>query len=129
MRRRDKMTEDQIAVQLNVDQSTIARDIQAIKEEDLKFVFDLAKKDLAHFYKNCLDSVGDASKEIWEMVNNNKATGQPIDKDRLAALKTIVDCELAGFKILSEGPTVLLYNSFEDRVSALLEKQSNKNRT
>jgi hypothetical protein len=36
-----------IAVQLKVDQSTIHRDIQAIKEEDLKFVFDLAKKDLA----------------------------------------------------------------------------------
>jgi IS30 family transposase len=41
------MTESQIASQLGVDQSTISRDIKALKEQSQQFVYDLAKSDLA----------------------------------------------------------------------------------
>ena len=41
------MTESEIAEELNVDQSTISRDIKALKELSQQFVFDLAKSDLA----------------------------------------------------------------------------------
>lgn len=37
------MTESEIAQELNVDQSTISRDIKALKELSQQFVFDLAK--------------------------------------------------------------------------------------
>ena len=37
------MTEIEIAEKLNVDQSTISRDIKALKELSQQFVFDLAK--------------------------------------------------------------------------------------
>jgi IS30 family transposase len=37
------MTETEIAEKLNVDQSTISRDIKALKEMSQQFVFDLAK--------------------------------------------------------------------------------------
>jgi IS30 family transposase len=36
------MTETEIAEKLNVDQSTISRDIRALKEMSQQFVFDLA---------------------------------------------------------------------------------------
>ena len=42
------MTESEIAEQLNVDQSTISRDIKALKQMSQQFVFDLAKSDLAY---------------------------------------------------------------------------------
>jgi DNA-binding NarL/FixJ family response regulator len=42
------MTETEIAEQLNVDQSTISRDVKALKEMSQQFVFDLAKSDLAY---------------------------------------------------------------------------------
>jgi IS30 family transposase len=42
------MTETEIAEQLNVDQSTISRDIKALKEMSQQFAFDLAKSDLAY---------------------------------------------------------------------------------
>ena len=48
------MTETEIAVELNVDQSTISIDIKALKELSEQFVFDLAKSDLAYHTNNVL---------------------------------------------------------------------------
>ncbi len=48
------ITETEIAVQLDVDQSTISRDVKALKEMSQQFVFDLAKSDLAYYYKQCI---------------------------------------------------------------------------
>jgi DNA-binding NarL/FixJ family response regulator len=47
-------TEDEIAHQLGVDQSTISRDIQALREESVNFVHNLAKSDLAFHFINPL---------------------------------------------------------------------------
>jgi IS30 family transposase len=52
-----KMTEREIASQLNVDQSTVSRDITALKETSQRFIFDLAKSDLAYYYKQSLDGI------------------------------------------------------------------------
>jgi IS30 family transposase len=46
------ITESEIAKKLNVDQSTISRDIKALKQMSQQFVFDLAKSDLAYQYIN-----------------------------------------------------------------------------
>jgi IS30 family transposase len=45
------MTETEIAQQLNVDQSTISRDVKALKELSQQFVFDLANKIWIILYK------------------------------------------------------------------------------
>jgi hypothetical protein len=50
-------TETEIAQQLNVDQSTISGDVKVLKEMSQQFVFDLAKSDLAYYYKQCIDSI------------------------------------------------------------------------
>jgi IS30 family transposase len=42
------MTETEIAQELNVNQSTISRDIKMLKELSQRFVFDLAKSDLTY---------------------------------------------------------------------------------
>jgi IS30 family transposase len=51
------MTETEIAQELNVNQSTISRDIKMLKELSQRFVFDLAKSDLAYYYKQCIDGI------------------------------------------------------------------------
>jgi IS30 family transposase len=48
------MTETEIAKELNVNQSTISRDIKILKQLSQRFVYDLAKSDLAFYYKQCL---------------------------------------------------------------------------
>ena len=40
------MTEEEIAQQLNANQSTISRDIKVLKQISQRFVYDLAKSDL-----------------------------------------------------------------------------------
>jgi len=57
------MTETEIAEELNVDQSTVSRDIKALKEMSQQFVFDLAKSDLAYYYKQSIDGIEEAKKE------------------------------------------------------------------
>jgi IS30 family transposase len=51
------MTESEIAEKLNVDQSTICRDVKVLKELSQQFVYDLAKSDLAYYYKQCIDGI------------------------------------------------------------------------
>lgn len=51
------MTEIEIAQELKVDQSTISRDIKALKALSQRFVFDLVKSDLAYYYKQCIDRI------------------------------------------------------------------------
>jgi hypothetical protein len=58
------MRETEIAEQLNVDQSTtICRDSKALKELSQQSVFDLAKSDLAYYYKQSVDGIEEARKE------------------------------------------------------------------
>lgn len=57
------MIETERAEQLNVDQSTISRDIKTLKEMSQQFVFDLAKSDLAYYYKHSIDGIEEAKKE------------------------------------------------------------------
>ena len=65
------MTETEIAEQPNVDQSTIGRDIQALKELSQQFVFDLAKSDLAYYYKQSINGIEEARGEACRMYDNN----------------------------------------------------------
>ena len=51
------MTETEIAQELNVNQSTISRDIKMLKELSQRFIFDLAKSDLTYYYKQCIDGI------------------------------------------------------------------------
>ena len=51
------MTEEEIANELNVYQSTISRDIKVLKQMSQQFVYDLAKSDLAYCYKQCIDGI------------------------------------------------------------------------
>ena len=51
------MTESEIAQELGVVQSTISRDVKALKILSQQFVYDLTKSDLAYCYKQCIDGV------------------------------------------------------------------------
>lgn len=48
------MTELEIAKKLEVNQSTISRDIKELKKLSKQFGYDLTKSDLAYCYKQCL---------------------------------------------------------------------------
>jgi IS30 family transposase len=109
------ITETEIAKKLNVDQSTISRDIKALKEMSQQFVFDLAKSDLAYYYKQSIDGIEEAKKEAWRIHKDNSTSV----REKLAALKLIIEANEARFKLLSEGPSVLAMKSLEDRLNKI----------
>jgi IS30 family transposase len=111
------MTETEIAQELNVDQSTISRDVKALKELSQKFVYDLAKSDLAYYYKQSIDGIEEAKREAWKTYrhNNNEVSL----KEKLAALKLIVESNEVRFKLLSEGPSILAVKSLEERLDKI----------
>jgi DNA-binding transcriptional ArsR family regulator len=109
--------ESEIAHQLGVDQSTISRDVKVLKEMSQSFVYDLAKSDLAYYYKQCIDGIEEAKKESWRIFYDHDKT--VLVKDKLLALKIIIQSNEAAFKLLSEGPSVLNVKLLEDRLTKI----------
>jgi IS30 family transposase len=109
------MTENEIAQELGVDQSTISRDIKVLKEQSQRFVYDLAKSDLAFYYKQCIDGIEEVRRKAWEMLRNNSL----IEKDNLSALKVIKECNEAKFSLLKDGPSVMNLKSLEERLNKI----------
>jgi transposase len=107
------MTEFEVARELNVDQSTISRDIKALKEQSQRFVYDLAKSDLAYYYKQCIDGIEEVKRKAWEMLRS----GSLIEKDKLSALKVIKECNEAKFSLFKDGPSVMNLKSLEERLN------------
>jgi hypothetical protein len=111
------MTEYEIAEKLNVDQSTICRDVKALKELSQQFVYDLAKSDLAYYYKQCIDGIEEAKREARKIYHHNN--NEISIKEKLSALKLIVESNEARFKLLSEGPSILAVKSLEERLNKI----------
>src|SRR5215213_6028256 len=92
------MTESEIAQELKVDQSTISRDVKALKELSQQFVYDLAKSDLAYYYKQSIDGIEEAKRQAWRIYHHNN--NEVSIKEKLSALKLIVESNEARFKLL-----------------------------
>jgi hypothetical protein len=110
-------TEEQIAQQLNVNQSTISRDIKVLKQLSQRFVYDLAKSELAYCYKQCIDGIEEVKRKAWEAYRSDDASLKP--KDRLLALKLIKECEEAKFTLFKDGPSIMNLKALEERLNKI----------
>lgn len=117
------MTETEIAEQLNVDQSTISRDVKALKEMSQQFVFDLAKSDLAYYYKQCINGIEEVRRKTWELLKDNEE--QLTVKDKLLALKLIKECDEGKFALFRDGPSIMNVKSLEERLNKIESGQFN----
>jgi DNA-binding transcriptional ArsR family regulator len=114
------MTETEIAEQLQVDQSTISRDIKALKEMSQQFVFDLAKSDLAYYYKQCINGIEEVRRKAWEMLRGDDEQPSLLTpKDKLLALKLIKECDEGKFALFKDGPSIMNVKSLEERLSKI----------
>ena len=123
------MTESEIAQKLNVDQSTISRDIKALKQMSQQFVFDLAKSDLAYHYQQCINGIEEVRRKAWELIrDDNKEEQQQslILKDKLLVLKLIKECEEGKFALFKDGPSILNVKSLEERIYQIEIRQVNQ---
>lgn len=121
-------TEEEIACELGCDQSTVSRDLKVIKEEVAQqFIFDLARFDLAYYYKGCLDVIDQVKRECWHIYNKTKDDTTPI-RDRLAALSLIKECSESQFKLLAEGPSIMAVRALEERLDNVEQNIKESNR-
>lgn len=123
------ITESEIAKKLNVDQSTISRDIKALKQMSQQFVFDLAKSDLAYHYQQCINGIEEVRRKAWELIrDDNKEEQQQslILKDKLLILKLIKECEEGKFALFKDGPSILNVKSLEERIFQIEIRQVNQ---
>jgi hypothetical protein len=111
------MTETQIAAHLHVSQPTIHRDIDTLREMSQQFVYDLAKSDLSYFYKQSLDGIQEAMKEGWIIYRSTNESVQV--KDRLNALRIIIDANTKKFELLNSGPSVMAMKTMSDRLARI----------
>jgi transcriptional antiterminator len=113
-------TEEEIAQELKVDQSTISRDIRYLKVQAREFVYDLAKSDLAYSYKLCIDGVEQVKRKAWFMFNHELQS----PKDKLLALKIISEANQAIFSLFGQGPQVLHIRSLNEKIDKIAESRS-----
>jgi hypothetical protein len=105
------MTGTEIAKKLKVDQSAVSRDIKLLKKLSQQFVYDLAKSDLAYYYKQCLDGIEEVKRRGWDILGTNNLP----TRDKLLALKLIMECNEAKFALYKEGPVIMQVKSMEER--------------
>lgn len=122
------MTESEIAQKLNVDQSTISRDIKALKHMSQQFVFDLAKSDLAYHYQQCINGIEEVRRKAWELLRDDEEEQQQslTLKDKLSILKLIKECEEGKFALFKDGPSILNVKSLEERIHQIEIRQVNQ---
>jgi DNA-binding transcriptional ArsR family regulator len=124
------MIESEIAQKLSVDQSTISRDIKALKQMSQQFVFDLAKSDLAYHYQQCINGIEEVRRKAWELIRDDEEEKEQQRlltlKDKLLILKLIKECEEGKFALFKDGPSILNVKSLEERIYQIEVRQVNQ---
>lgn len=120
------MKEEEIAERLGIDQSTVSRDIKALKIMSQQFVYDLAKSDLAFYYKQCLDTIQEAERMIWETYRNRDRFDEAERKERYQVAKMIIESVQARFPMFKDGPVIMTAKLMEDRLSHIELRKENQ---
>ena len=122
------ITESEIAQKLNVDQSTISRDIKALKQMSQQFVFDLAKSDLAYQYQQCINGIEEVRRKAWQWIRDDEEEQQQLLtlRDKLLILKLIKECEEGKFALFKDGPSIMNVKTLEERIHQIQIRQVNQ---
>jgi HTH domain len=120
------MTEQEIADLLNVDRTTISKDITALKRMSQQFMYELAKSDLAYYYRQCLDTMHEAERMIWDTYRNKERYNPAERKERDQLAKMVIDSIQARFSMFKDGPSVMSVMSMEERLEHIESRQGNQ---
>src|ERR671918_1452376 len=77
------ISEVEIAAKLGVDNTTISKDIKALKLISQQFIYDITKSDFTYYYKQCLDAVKLILRKQWEIADKEHLTRQDMDRAKI----------------------------------------------
>jgi hypothetical protein len=76
-------SEMEIAAKLGVDNSTISKNIKALKLISQQFIYDITKSDFTYYYKQCLDMVKLVLQRQMDIVNKDTITKEDMDRAKV----------------------------------------------
>jgi hypothetical protein len=79
------MTETEIGTKLGVDNTTISKDVKALKLISQQFIYDITKSDFTYYYKQCLESVKLIFRKQCEIVDKEHVTKEDVWRAKILA--------------------------------------------
>lgn len=113
------MNSNQIGAALGVDDATVRHDVAVLKTQAVDFLYDLCKGDLCFFYRQTILDLDHARHECWKIYNTDEGDKRVTMRDRLQALRTIIQADQARFELLERGESVLSVKALTDEVREL----------
>jgi hypothetical protein len=90
----------EIAQELNVDQSTVSRDLQFIKQEAKKKIEKYLNEDILFEYLRYIAGSNEVTRKLWEIVQNERT----MTKDKMNALSMLMQSYNKRLEALNGGP-------------------------
>jgi predicted transcriptional regulator len=126
--RLEGLTEEDIAQRLGCDQVTVSRYLKACREDNQRFVYEVAK-DVGAFYKECLDSIDLIKRRAWEMYHKYEKEYSPkCASVCLKAQDLALRTEVERFKLFVEGPNIVAINAMSEKLDQIEQAYQNANR-
>jgi hypothetical protein len=123
------MTQQEIADKLGCDQSVISDDVKALRLMSQQFIYDLAKSDLAFYYKDCINGIEECRREAWRIYHHyENVTGSEYAKVKLMALKIAIQANELKHKLSSDGPNILAVNTMSEKIDHIEQSIKEANR-
>jgi transcriptional regulator with XRE-family HTH domain len=94
------LTQSEIAQELDVDQSTISRDLQFLKQEAKRKIEKYLNEDILFEYLRYIAGSNEVTKHLWEIVQNQKT----LTKDKTNALSLLMQFYNKRLELLINGP-------------------------
>lgn len=94
------LTQSEIAQELDVDQSTISRDLQFLKQEAKKKIEKYLNEDILFEYIRYIGGSNEVTRHLWEIVENQKM----LTKDKTNALSLLMQFYNKRLELLIGGP-------------------------
>jgi transcriptional regulator with XRE-family HTH domain len=94
------LTQAEIAQELGVDQSTVSRDLQFIKQEAKKKIEKYLNEDILFEYLRYIAGSNEVTRKLWEIAQNENIT----TKDKINALSLLMQSYNKRLEMLIGGP-------------------------
>ena len=121
----------QIAKELDVDASTVSRDINYLVGQSQNYLNSLAKEALPFMYQTSIEGIKNILKECWNIYTIGSNSDDSKNKEitwfhKIAALKLAKECNEALFKLTAEGPSVMHLKVLEERLEKIEAREINR---
>jgi IS30 family transposase len=112
----------QIAKELNVDHSTISRDIKFLTAQSQNYLNSLAKETMPFMYQISIEGIKSILNECWNIYKSDDESINCLQ--RLAVLKLAKECNESIFNLMDAGPSIMAVKQLQERLIQIENRQA-----